>query len=72
MVSAYAVFVIATFLSVIAYKGIPLSMGPILETTSYFYVTYFGARFFDEKIGRKKLIALGLIIIGIAVYTFLG
>ena len=35
VISAYVLFVGTTLLSVFAYKGIPLSMGPILEATSY-------------------------------------
>ena len=38
VIIAYIMFVGTTFLSIIAYKGIPLSMGPILEATSYIYV----------------------------------
>lgn len=40
VIIAYIMFVGTTFLSIIAYKGIPLSMGPILEATSYIYVTF--------------------------------
>lgn len=46
-------------------------MGPILEATSYIYVTFFGVKIFKEKLNRKKCIALGLIIVGIVVYTVL-
>ena len=42
VIFAHAMFVGTTFLSIIAYRGIPLSMGPILEATSYIYVTIFG------------------------------
>lgn len=69
VIIAYIMFVGTTFLSIIAYKGIPLSMGPILEATSYIYVTFFGVKIFKEKLNSKKLIALGLIICGIIVYA---
>lgn len=69
VVFAYILFVGTTFLSIIAYKGIPLSMGPILEATSYIYVTIFGVKIFHEEINRRKCIALILIILGIAVYA---
>ena len=35
VIVAYALFFGATLLSVYAYKGIPLSMGPILDATGY-------------------------------------
>ena len=69
VIVAYSIFVISTFLSILAYKGIPLSMGPILEATSYLYVTFFGVKIFHEKMTRKKWIALGCILVGIIVYS---
>ena len=65
-------FLGSTLLSVFAYRGIPLSMGPVLEATSYIYVTFFGVKIFREKLDKKKLIALLLIIGGIAVYSICG
>ena len=72
VIVAYAIFFAATLLSIWAYKVIPLSMGPILDSTGYIFVTIFGITVFGEKITTKKWIALGLIIAGIAVYSLLG
>lgn len=72
VIFAYVLFIGTTFLSILAYKGIPLSMGPVLESTSYLYVSFFGATIFHEKITGKKVAALVLIIGGIAVYSLLG
>lgn len=72
VIIAYALFVGTTFLSILAYRGIPLSLGPVLEATSYIYVTFFGVRIFKEKINGKKLIALALIIIGVLVSSIFG
>ncbi len=69
---AYVIFVGTTFLSILAYRGIPISMGPVLEATSYIYVTIWGVTIFKEKINAQKLIALVLIVAGIAVYSFAG
>lgn len=69
VVFAYVLFVAATLLSTIAYKGIPLSMGPLLDATGYLYVTAFGVLIFHERINRQKIIALVLILAGIAVYS---
>ena len=60
VIFAYAMFVGTTFLSIIAYRGIPLSMGPILEATSYIYVTIFGVKIFHERLNKKKIIALAM------------
>ena len=53
VIFAYVLFVGTTFLSIIAYRGIPLSMGPVLEATSYIYVTIFGVTIFKEKINGE-------------------
>lgn len=72
VIFAYILFVGTTFLGVYAYKGIPLSMGPVLEATSFIYVTIFGITIFKEKFNKKKALALLLIISGIIVYSLLG
>lgn len=72
VIFAYMLFVGTTFLSIFAYKGIPLSMGPVLETTSYIYVTIFGVIIFKEKMNIKKIVSLVLTIAGIIVYSVIG
>jgi multidrug transporter EmrE-like cation transporter len=72
VIFAYVLFVGTTFLSILAYRGIPLSMGPVLESTSYIYVTVFGVKIFGEKVGRKKVFALAVIILGIFVFSVFG
>ena len=72
VVVAYILFFGTTLLSVYAYKGIPLSWGPILEATGYLYVTFFGVTVFKEKMNRKKVISLFMILVGIAIYAIYG
>lgn len=72
VITAYCIFVVSTFMSILAYRGIPLSMGPVLEATSYIYVTVFGVKIFHESINPRKILALVLIIGGIVVYSVLG
>lgn len=70
VIGAYALFFASTLLSVWAYKGIPLSMGAILDATGYLYVTLFGVLIFQEKITPRRAIALLLILAGIGIYSF--
>lgn len=72
VIVAYSIFILSTLLSIVAYRGIPLSMGPILEATSYFYITYFGVKIFSEKMNWKKIMALGFINLGILIYAVWG
>ncbi|MBP9996670.1 MAG: multidrug ABC transporter [Lachnospiraceae bacterium] len=69
VIISYIVFFGATLLNVVAYKVVPLSLGPILEASSYIYVTIWGVTIFKEKMNIKKLIALMIIIAGIVVYA---
>lgn len=72
VIIAYFIFFAATLLSIYAYKVVPLSMGPIIEATSYIYVSVFGVLIFKEKLSRRKLAALIMIISGIIIYSVLG
>lgn len=69
---AYALLIGTTLLSIFAYRVIPLSMGPVLESTSYVYITVFGVVIFKEKLNRQKLMALFFILGGILVYSIFG
>ena len=71
VISAYILFFGTTLLSIYAYKVVPLSLGPVLEATSYLYITFFGITIFKEKINKKKIFSLCLIITGILVYALL-
>lgn len=72
VIAAYALFFGTTLIGVLAYKVVPLSLGPVLEATGYFYITFFGVVLFKEKLNIKKCIALAMIICGILIYTLLG
>ena len=50
-----------------AYKYVPLSMGPVLESSAYIFVTVLSYVFLHEKIGKRKALGMACIIIGIAV-----
>ena len=70
VIFAYVLFVLTTLMSIIAYRVVPLSFGPVLESTSYLYVTVFGVLIFKEKLTKQKVGALALIVLGIVVYSF--
>lgn len=72
VICAYIILFGTTFLNIYAYKGIPLSMGPVLEATSYIYVTCFGVTIFKEKLSGRKVVGLLLIVGGILIYSLLG
>ena len=69
VIGGYGLLALSMLLTMFAYKKLPLSMTPAFESFSYLFVTLFGALFFHERVTRKKLLALGLIIAGILVFT---
>ena len=68
VIVAYFVFFASSLLTTLAYKGVPLSFGPILESSGYIYITILGFLFLKEKITLKKLFGNVLIIIGIVFF----
>ena len=69
VIGAYLLLAASVLLTTLAYRGVPLSMGPVFESCSYVFVTLFGVLLFREKLGRRRLPALLLIFAGILLYT---
>lgn len=69
VILGYFIFILCTLISMTAFRGIPLNLGPVLETTGYIYVTVFGVTIFHEKMSKKKIAALVLIIAGVIIYA---
>ena len=68
VIVSYGIFFGCTLLTTFAYRGLPMSYGSVLETAGYLSVTALGAIFLKERITVKKLLALAVSMIGIAVY----
>ena len=69
VIVSYGIFFLATFITIFAYKGINLSVGPILAASEYIFVAFLSWLFLKEKINKKKLMGLSVIIIGIIIYS---
>ena len=67
VISAYAVFFLATFLTVYCYKVVPLSIGAMLEASGYVFVTILGRIILKERVSRQKIIGMILVISGVIV-----
>ena len=66
---SYSLFFCSTLLTMLALRKVPLTMSPMFESSSYIFVTIFGAAFFSEKITVNKCIGLGLILVGIVLFA---
>ncbi len=69
VIFAYIIFFGATLCSIWAYTVIPLSLGPILESAGYIFVAVLSWLFLKERITKKKMLGLSIIIVGIIIYS---
>ena len=67
VIVAYSIFLLSSFVTIYAYKFVPLSIGPALESAGYIFVTVLGYIFLKERVGKKKLLGLACILCGIVV-----
>lgn len=67
VIIGYGLLFLSMFLTVIAYKGVDLKMGPVIESTSYFFVAVLSVIFLKEKINKRKALGLIVIILGVVV-----
>lgn len=69
VIIAYGIFFLSSLITVVAYKYVPLSLGPILESCGYIFITLLGYFILHEKVGKKKLIGLMVILMGIGIFN---
>ena len=69
VICAYSLFFGCTFVSIFALKVVPLSMAPVLEASGYIFVAVLSRIFLKEKISKKKMLGLAVIIGGILIYA---
>lgn len=71
VMGAYFFFFGSSLLTTLAYRGVPLTLAPVLESTGYIYVGILGMLILKEKLSRRKIIGNLLIVGGIFVYAFI-
>ncbi len=69
VIIAYGLFFATTLIGLWTYKVIPLSLGAVLESTAYIWVTVLGIVFLKEKVSPMKWVGLALIVLGILVFN---
>ena len=72
VIIADGLFFLSTLITVFAYKVVPLSLGPVLESAGYIFVAVLGVVVLKERMSRKKLIGMVLILGGIALFSLGG
>jgi len=69
VISAYVLFMLSLLVNVYILKFIPLSLSPILESSGYVFVAGLSYFFLKERLSKRQLIGMGLIIIGIIIFS---
>ncbi len=72
VITAYGLFFFSTVITVFAYKYVPLSSGPILESSGYVFVAVLGYFFLKERFTVKKVVGMILILLGIILFSLGG
>ncbi|MCR5301518.1 MAG: EamA family transporter [Lachnospiraceae bacterium] len=67
VIAAYFIFFAATLITVYCYKVVPLSLGAMLESTGYVFVTILGYLILKEKVSRQKIAGMALVIVGVII-----
>ena len=69
VITAYGIFFLSTLLTMYALKFVPLTMSPVIESTSYIFVPLFGVLMLKEKISKRRLLGMGVMLIGMLVFA---
>lgn len=69
VIVSYGMFFVSTILTMLALRYVPLSLSPILESSSYIFVTIMGYFLLKERFSKRKLIGLALIFLGIMIFS---
>lgn len=67
VISAYLIFFCSSLLTILAYRQVPLSMGPVIESIGYVFVTILGYVCLHETVGKRKALGIVLILVGITI-----
>ena len=69
VIGAYSMFVGTTIFNAIAMRYIPLSLAAALESSSQFFVAVISAVFLKERLSKRALTGLALIVFGIILFS---
>lgn len=69
VITAYGMFFGTTILNVFALRHIPLTLSAALGASGQIFVPAVSALFLKERISRKRLLGMAIIVIGIIVFS---
>lgn len=69
VIFAYVFFVLASFLSMMGYKKVPLSMTPVWNAGGNIFITVLAYFMLGEKPTKKKYVGLAVVVAGIVIFS---
>ncbi|MBR2737928.1 MAG: EamA family transporter [Lachnospiraceae bacterium] len=69
VICAYGLFLGSTILNVIALRRLPLSLTPIWLSCGQIFIAVLSYFLLHEPINKKKLLGLGIIVVGVVVFS---
>lgn len=68
VICGYGMMFFSMFLTVFSYRGLDFSNVPVIESLGYVVVMVLSYLFFKEKISKRKILGMAIILAGIFVY----
>lgn len=68
VICGYGMMFLSMFITVLSYRGLDFSNVPVVESLGYVVVMLLGCLFFKEKITKRKVLGMAVILCGIFVY----
>lgn len=65
----YSLMLISTIFTLVGYKGVELTTGAILQVLSFIFVPILSVLFLKEKINKKSIIGMIIMLLGIVIYS---
>ena len=69
VITAYLIFFLSTFLTMYALRKVPLTYSPLIEPLSYIFVPVIGVLVLKEKISRRRLLGMLIMLVGIVIFS---
>ena len=69
VITGYGLLFLSTLLTMVALKNVPLSLSPVIESSSYIFVSLMGYLVLKERFTKRKLLGLLVILVGILVFS---
>lgn len=69
VILSYVIMLGSMLLNVIAQKEVDLKVYPIMDASGFLWVALLSFVFLKEKISKRRLLAIGLVFVGILVFS---